>query len=154
MYQQIAQQPCAAVIIFVCMQKTKWLTALTALLFLGSHFFPWLLIESKQIMISGLDATGTRFGKPGLLSLSFITLFFLLNFIPRNWAHRACIILAALNVGWTVRNFTLLSMCYGGECPVRQAAFYVYLITGLLLILLVLLQPVKLKVENEESPTV
>lgn len=132
------------------MQIVKWLTALTALLFLASHFFPWLIISSKDITVSALDATGTRFGKPGLASLLFISLFFLLNLIPRNWAHRACIILAALNLGWTVRNFTLLSMCYGGECPQRQSFFYVYLITGVLLMLFVLLQPVKLREEKNE----
>ena len=130
------------------MQITKWLTAGAALLFLISHFFPWLVIESKQIVVSGLDASGTRYGKPGLFSLLFISLFFILNFIPRNWAHRACIILAALNMGWTFRNFALLSMCYGGECPNRQIAFYVYVVTGALLLLLVLLQPVRIKEEK------
>ncbi len=133
------------------MQLTKWLTALAALLFLCSHFFPWVVIDSKQIVIGALDATGTRWGKPGLLSLLFISLFFLLNFISRNWAHRACIILAALNMGWAFRNFALLSMCYGGECPQRQTAFYVYIVTGVLLLLLVLLQPVKLK-DEENRP--
>ena len=134
---------------YLCAMKiTKWLTALAALLFLVSHFFPWLVIHSKQIVVSGLDATGTRYGKPGLFSLLFISLFFILNFILRNWAHRSCIILAALNMGWTFRNFALLSMCYGGECPQRQIAFYVYMMTGVLLLLLVLLQPVRIKEEN------
>lgn len=133
------------------MRTTKWLATLAALLFLGAHFFPWVIIESKSIVVSGLDASGTRYGKPGLFSLIMISIFFLLNFIPRTWAHRACIILAALNMGWTFRNFALLSMCYGGECPVRQTAFYIYFITGLLLLLLVLLQPVKPRAEKNES---
>lgn len=116
---------------------------MAALLFLASCFFPWVVIESKNIVVSGVQAGGTRWGKPGYFSLLFIAFYLVLNFVPTNWAHRSALVFAALNFGWSLRNFFLLSICQGGECPARQPFFYVYILTAGLLLLLVLLRKVK-----------
>jgi hypothetical protein len=51
-----------------------------------------------------------------------------------------------MNTGWAVRNFILLSTCNGGECPQRQVAFYLYLLSSILLLIAVLVQEVKTKI--------
>ena len=132
----------------------KWVTVLVVLLFIATHFFPWLYIESRQITVSALDATGTRFGKPGLVSLLLSGLYLVFALISKGWARWVTIIFGALNMGWVIRNFTLLSMCYGGECPQKQSLFYVYLAAGVTMLLLALLQPVPVApAENETAPT-
>lgn len=123
---------------------------MVAILFLASCFFPWVVIESKNLTVSGIHAEGTRWGKPGYFSLLFISIYLIMNFIPTNWAHRIALLMAALNFGWTIRNFFLLSICQYGECPDRQPAFYIYLITSFLLLLLVLLRKEKLRVTEED----
>jgi hypothetical protein len=92
-----------------------------------------------------MKAEGTTYGKPGLLSLFFGGLVLLFSFVPRVWAHRISIFCGAMNTGWAVRNFILLSTCNGGECPQRQAAFYLYLLSSIFLLIAVLVQEVKTK---------
>jgi hypothetical protein len=132
------------------MRAKKGLLLVVAAVVIASVFFPWVIIESKNIQISGMNADGTTYGKPGVLSLFLTALVFVFSFVPRVWAHRICIFSAALNAGWALRNFLLLSTCQGGECPQRQVAFYAYLISSLLLLVAVLMQDMKLPVEKTE----
>ncbi len=136
------------------MKLWKVFLLVSGLLLLVSLFFAWVVIESKSIVVSGMDTTGTAYGKPGLLSLFFDVLVLVFAFVPRVWAHRICIFSSALNAGWAWRNFLLLSACSGGECPQRQPSFYIYLISSFLVLVAVLLQEVPYKKSNgvEDTP--
>ena len=136
------------------MQKTKWITVVVALVFLASIFFPWVVIESKDLVVTGVDAEGTRWGKPGYFSLLFISIYLIMTLISTNWAHRTALLMAALNFGWSLRNFFLLSICQYGECPSRQPAFIIYTIGSLLLLILVLIRKVKITSTEEETTLV
>ena len=126
------------------MRARKAVLLIIAISLIASLFFPWVIIESKNLVLTGMRTDGTTFGKPGLLTLLFAALIILFSFVPRVWAHRICLFFGAFAVGWAVRNFLLLSTCQGGECPQRQVAFYVYLISSILLLVAVLLQDMKL----------
>jgi hypothetical protein len=117
--------------------------ALVALVLIGTLFYPWVVIESRNLVISGMDAAGTNYGKPGMFTLLFALLVFIFSLVPRTWAHRICMFSAALNIGWALRNFLIISACEGGECPQRQPSFYIYLISSIGLLISVLLQNVK-----------
>lgn len=134
------------------MQKTKWITVFVTLVFLASIFFPWVVIESKALVVTGVDAEGTRWGKPGYFSLLFISVYLIMTLISTNWAHRTALLMAALNFGWALRNFFLLSICQYGECPSRQPAFFIYTIGSLLLLILVLIRKAKLPTAENEAP--
>lgn len=133
------------------MGAKKIILIVIALILVVSIFFPWVVIQSKNIVVGGLVATGTTYGKPGLLSLLFALLIIFFSFMPRVWAHRICIFSGALNVGWAVRNFLLLSACQGGECPQRQTFFYVYLCSSVLLLVAVLVQEGRLRASTEST---
>lgn len=120
------------------------------MLVIVSVFFPWVIIESRHIVVSGMQAAGTTYGKPGVLSLFFAVLVLVFSLVPRVWAHRITIFSSALHTGWALRNFLMLSVCQGGECPQRQPFFYVYLISSVLLLVAVLIQEVKLPPAKEE----
>jgi hypothetical protein len=129
--------------------RKSFLLAIAASLII-SLFYPWVVIESKNIVVSGMQSAGTTYGKPGLLSLFFAGLVALFSLVPRIWAHRICIFSSAINCGWALRNFLILSVCQGGECPQRKAAFYIYLLSSILLLVGVLILEVKMKAT--ESP--
>ena len=133
------------------MRDIKWLNILIALLLIVSCFFPWVIIESKNIVISGVSAEGTRYGKPGYLNIFLTGIVFILSFIPRLWAQRICLFVAAFNLGWTLRNFILLSACEAGECPQRQPAFFVLLISSILLLVAVIFQKIKVLDQKENA---
>jgi hypothetical protein len=71
-----------------------------------------------------MSAPGTIYGKPGLMHLvlgAIIILFFL---IPKIWAKRINVFIAAINLAWAFRNYILLTTCYMGECPKAKPALY------------------------------
>src|ERR1043165_2320052 len=92
---------------------------LTITLLVVSCFMPWMTIESKGITITGLDTTGTSFGKPAyfhFLWSGLVLIFLLLNKV---WSRRIALVFAAFNVAWALRNFLLIPSCQMGECPVK-----------------------------------
>ncbi len=116
------------------MRYATWLGVIAVLLLVLACAMPWVLIPSKQLIISGIDASGTRYGKPGYLHLLLGFFYFLFTLIPTLWAKRANLLVVAFNLAWTIRNFLILSLCRGGECPQRMYGLYLLaLASGLML---------------------
>lgn len=117
------------------MRWIKWPGVIAALLLITACFMEWVYIVSKKISVTGLESTGTSFGKPGLIHLILSILFIVFSLIPRLWAKRANAAVAALNVGWAIRNYMLISGCSGGECPEKQFALYLLLICSVVMMI-------------------
>ncbi|MCU7550340.1 hypothetical protein OCK74_14555 [Chitinophagaceae bacterium LB-8] len=130
----------------------KWVGILAAVVVIVSCFFPWVIIDSRNITISGIDASGTNYGKPGYFNFLLTAVYLILTLIPRIWAKRANLFFATLNLAWSFRNFILLAKCEGGECPVRQPALTILLVASIVMLVALILTPLaKQKKEPEES---
>ena len=70
------------------------------LLLLVACFLPWVTIESRGVVVSGMDAGGTSFGKPGSGHLFFL---FFLNLVKDKISLRSC-----RKLGWI--NLRLLNL--------------------------------------------
>ncbi|MFN3667015.1 MAG: hypothetical protein ACK4S0_12690 [Sediminibacterium sp.] len=101
-------------------------------------FFPWSIVTSKQLVISGFAAEGTSFGRPGLFHAIFCSASILFFAIPRIWAKRTNVFIGAINLAWAIRNYILVSSCMLGECPEKQPALYAILALAILIQLMVL----------------
>lgn len=106
------------------MRYMKWIGFAAGVLLIVSCFTPWVFIASRNMTISGIDATGTNFGKPGYFHFLCAFFFLLFNFIPKIWAKRSNLLVAALNIAWAIRNFFVIAACQGGECPEKKAGLY------------------------------
>lgn len=124
---------------------------MAVLLLLLACTMPWVLIPSKQLVISGLDAGGTRYGKPGYLHLLLGLFYLIFTLIPAVWAKRANLLVVAFNMAWTIRNFLILSLCRGGECPQRLTGMYVLLLASILMLLAALFPKGPSKVETPQQ---
>ncbi|MEQ1676164.1 MAG: hypothetical protein ABL876_05670 [Chitinophagaceae bacterium] len=122
----------------------KWIGLAAAILLTVACFSPWVVIESRHITISGIDATGTNYGKPGYLHLVMVVFFLLFHFIPRVWAKRANLLVVGINTAWAIRNFFIIAVCRGGECPERKMGMYMLLLASLLMLLAALFPDVEL----------
>jgi len=116
------------------MRYSTGLGIAAVLLLVIACFMPWVLIPSKQLVISGMDASGTRYGKPGYLHLLLGFFYLVFTLIPAVWAKRFNLLVVAFNLAWTLRNFLILSLCRGGECPERQAGLYLLAMAGVLML--------------------
>ncbi len=123
----------------------KWLGLAAVILLVASCFTPWIFIESRNIIVSGIDATGTSFGKPGYLHFFCAFFFIIFHLTPRLWAKRMNLLVVGLNVAWAIRNFFMIAACQGGECPVKKIGLYLVLVSSLIMLISSLFPDLKMK---------
>ncbi len=126
------------------MRYMKWIGFAAGVLLIVSCFTPWVFIASRDITISGIDATGTNFGKPGYFHFLCAFFFLLFNFIPKIWAKRSNLLVAALNIAWAIRNFFVIAACQGGECPEKKTGLYFVLFASIIMLITTFFPDMKL----------
>lgn len=126
------------------MRWMKWAGLAAVTLLIISCFLTWVVITSKNITVSGIDATGTSFGKPGYFHFFFSFFFILFTLIPRIWAKRVNLLVTAMNMAWAIRNYFIISACRGGECPEKHNGIYLILLASLLMLVSALFPDIKL----------
>jgi hypothetical protein len=107
----------------------------SGLLLAFACWMPWVEISSPALTLTGMNTEGTSFGKPGFFHLIFLSLYFLFVLIPKDWAKRFNLLIAALNLSWMIRNFFLMGLCRGGECPSRQWGIYLVAVASVAMLL-------------------
>lgn len=132
------------------MRWMKWLGIAAAGLLVVSCFMDWVVIVSKNIHVSGVEATGTSFGKPGYLHLVLTFFFIVFTLVPRIWAKRFNLLTAGLNLGWALRNFAFIPACSGGECPEKHTGIYLSLIASILMLVSSLFPDITLPAEKSD----
>ncbi|MBI5857489.1 MAG: hypothetical protein HZB42_07545 [Sphingobacteriales bacterium] len=134
------------------MRYMKWIGLAAAMLLVVSCFNTWVIIDSKNITVSGIDATGTNFGKPGYFHFIMTGLFLVFNFVQKIWAKRANLLITALNIGWAVRNYFIISACSGGECPEKKSSIYLVVLASVLMLVSAMLPDISLnQVEKKKN---
>jgi hypothetical protein len=127
----------------------KWIGLLAVILLIVSCFTPWVIINSKNIVVSGIDSAGTNFGKPGYAHFILGFFFIIFHFIPRLWAKMINLLVVALNIAWAVRNYFIISMCREGDCPEKQIGLWLVLGASVLMLLAALFPDIKLKEDKK-----
>jgi hypothetical protein len=117
------------------MRYSKWIGLLAAIVLIIFSFQPWVFIESKNITVTGIHATGTNFGKPAWFHYFMVVCFLLCTFIPRIWAKRANFLVTALNLAWAIRNYFLITACRGGDCPEKKLGLYLVLLSSIIMLI-------------------
>ncbi|MBZ4191073.1 hypothetical protein K7B07_19320 [Niabella sp. 3A5MI-3] len=112
---------------------------------------PWSQIPSMGLTLSGVDTTGTRYGKPAYNHFIVTGAVLVLTFIARLWAKRLNLLFGVLNLAWAIRNFILFGRCEAGDCPERQLGLYLVLLASIILMLTILFPKMELKEENAET---
>ena len=131
------------------MRYMKWVGLFAVILLIVSCFLPWVIIPSKNIVVSGVESTGTNFGKPGYTHFVLSFFFIIFHFIPRLWAKRSNLLVVALNIAWAIRNYFIISMCREGDCPEKQIGLWLVLLASILMLIAALFPDIKLKEENK-----
>ena len=129
----------------------KWTGIASAGLLIISCFFTWVVIVSKNITVTGVDAGGTNFGKPGYFNLLMTTLFLAFTLIPKIWAKRINLFVTALNLAWAVRNYLIITGCSAGECPEKHTAIFLLLLASVLMLVSSLFPDLKLPEQKNSA---
>lgn len=126
----------------------KWIGLAAAALLIAACFSPWVVIEERGITVSGIDSTGTGFGKPGYFHFAMVFFFIAFTLIQRLWAKRSNLLVTALNVGWAIRNYFMISACHAGDCPVKKSGIYIMLFASVLMLVSSLFPDMKVTQEK------
>ena len=131
------------------MNRSKWLGLSASVVLVVACFYPWVTIVSKNLVLSGVDTTGTRFGKPGYFNFILTGIYILFLFINKEWTKKAALFFAAFNFAWSVRNFLIIPLCYGGICPQKEIAIFIVLLSSFLMLLAIMISKTVVKQEEE-----
>ncbi len=101
------------------------------ILLISFSFIPWVYIPSIDKNVSGMMTEGTNFGKPAIINIFFTIISLILFLVPKLWAKRLNLFIAALNLAWTIRNFFVVSSCFAGECPEKQFGLYAVIVLSI-----------------------
>ena len=123
----------------------KWVGFLATIALIAACFFPWVFIESKNITVTGIQSAGTSFGKPAYFHFVMAAFYLVFNFTTRIWAKRVNLLIVALNIGWTARNYFLISACAGGECPEKKVGLYIVVISSVAMMVVALFPKIELQ---------
>ena len=134
------------------MKYFKWVGICAALVTIVGCFLPWIEIVSIPKTVTGLDPAGTNFGRPGKVQIFFDILAVILFIIPRIWARRTNLFLAAFAIAWAFRNIIIYSRCEMGECPQRGLGIWMVMIGSVLVLVSAIFQDLKLKPPTTASP--
>ena len=99
------------------MKYSQILGCVAVLILAAVCYLPWCFIADKNIIVTGMSAPGTVYGKPALMHFVLGFILIILFLIPKIWAKRINLFIAAINFAWSIRNYILLSTCFMGECP-------------------------------------
>lgn len=133
------------------MRFMKWVGILAAVLLVVSSFIPWVGIESMNITITGVDTSGTRYGKPAYFHFLLTLFFVVFTLVPRIWAKRFNLLVTALNLGWALRNFLVIPACEAGVCPDKYAALYLLLVSSVLMLVSALFPDMQIETDKKSG---
>lgn len=106
------------------MKYSQLVGCIAVILLAATCYLPWSFIAEKNIIVTGMSAPGTVYGKPGLMHFVLGGLLILFFIISKIWAKRINVFIGAINLAWSIRNYILLSTCYMGECPEKRFGLY------------------------------
>ena len=116
------------------MRWLKWTGIIAAVLLVVACFGTWVIITSKDITVTGVNTTGTNFGKPAYLHFVFTAFFLVFTLMNSVLAKRFNLFVTAVNLGWAVRNYFIVSLCRAGECPEKKLAIYFVVIASIIML--------------------
>ena len=107
---------------------------LACLVLVSSCFMSWAYYPDLKQHFTGFYSHRNNYGKPGkfLVLLSVLSMGCML--VPRLWAKRAHLFIAALLVGYAVKSYILFTSCYYGICPEKKPGVYLMLFSALLVL--------------------
>ena len=127
----------------------KWMGVAAAITLVVSCFLDWVIIESKNIVVSGIDTTGTNYGKPAYLHFVFTAFFLAFTFIQKIWTKRFNLLVVAINLAWAVRNYFLVTTCAAGECPISQIGLWLMLVSSIIMLIASLFPDINLSSQKK-----
>ena len=102
-------------------------------------FLPWTHYNSINETFTGLNVkpfkTGNYYGRAGIIILVLTAIIFTLMLVPRLWAKRVNLFIAAILIAYTIRTYIIFtSSLFKGEVE-KQPAIYMIVFLSFVIML-------------------
>ena len=133
------------------MKNSQWVGIGAALLVVAACFMPWAYFPDLQKEFTGFFSEQNRYGRPGKVCIFFSVVEIVFFLIPRVWAKRANIFVAAVGFAWGVKSYMLYTACYRGTCPERRVGIFLVLGGALVTLIASLVPDLPVKAEGDRG---
>jgi len=125
-----------------------WLGIAACIALIVSCFLPWGYYGDINQTFTGFYSYQNQYGRPGKFLLPMGTLILVFMLLPKVWAKRANLFIAALTLAYAVKNYILFGSCYNNYCPQRMIGMYLMLIAASVILLAAVFPSMKFKQEE------
>lgn len=133
-------------------KSLHWLGIAACLGLMISCFLPWTFHADINQSFTGFYSNLNKYGKPGKLLTFFGVLILVFMWLPKLWAKRTNLFIAALTVAYAIRTFILFSSCYNNYCPQKLPGLYIMLACTAIMLIASVFPNVKLADKKTVSP--
>ena len=129
---------------------------LACILLVIACFLPWTYYADPHIAteaertFTGYHTYHNQYGRPGKFLTFFAVIIFAFMLLPKIWAKRANLFIAALGVGYAIKSFVLFAACYNAYCPERRLGLYLMVVCSVLLLVAAAFPDMKLSEEKKD----
>jgi peptidoglycan/LPS O-acetylase OafA/YrhL len=116
------------------MKYSQWVGIAAALLLIAACFLPWAWYPDLNQYFTGFHSELNVYGRPGKVLAFFAMVAIAFYLIPRIWAKRSNMLVAAFALAFAIRCYIVFTACYRGICPEKHAG--IFLIVGAALVML------------------
>ena len=122
-----------------------WLGICACIVLIVSCFLPWGYYGDINQTFTGFYSYGNQYGRPGKFLLPMGTLLLVFMLLPKVWAKRANLFIAALTLAYAVKNYILFGSCYNNYCPQRLFGIYLMMSAASVILLAAVFPNMKFK---------
>src|ERR1700730_16364890 len=112
------------------MKYSQWIGIAAALLLVAACYMPWAYFPDLGKEFTGFFSEQNRYGRPGRLLTFFSMTMTLLFLIPKVWAKRINLLVAAITIAFAIRSFMLFTACYRGICLEKRRGVFLVLLAA------------------------
>jgi len=116
------------------MKYSQFIGVAAALLLIGACFLPWAYFPSLQKDFTGFFSQDNAYGRPGKIFVVLCSMAIVLYLIPRIWAKRTNMFVAAIVLAFAIKCFILYTSCYTGICPEKRIGIFLILLASMIMV--------------------
>ena len=117
------------------MKYSKWIGITACIVLIIACFLPWTYHADINKTFTGFFSEQNMYGRPGKFLVFFALASAVLIWLPKVWAKRLHLFLAALTMGYAIKTYILFISCYNAYCPDKKIG--IYLMMGCCVVILV-----------------
>ncbi|HEV2355099.1 MAG TPA: hypothetical protein VGR89_12705 [Puia sp.] len=133
------------------MRYSQWIGIAAAVILIIASFLPWAFFPDLNESFTGFFSERNRYGRPGTVLIFFSVVMIVLYLIPKVWAKRANILVAAISFAFCIRCFMLYTACYSGICPGKEAGIIIVLVASAITLAAALLPDLPVRQDNRRD---